>query len=172
MIGSDSDLRQCLPGMEYLENKAMDGIIRNSPTVITCSIHRNTNQVLENLSRLAVLDTDCLIVGAGMANHLSGTADAFLRNSLKNDRMVIIAVAFRHNEEINTRAAVLSITQVPGHQMVYNDYVGEEGFLEACKFAVEGTLPKITIPAKRPARRRHLTAAISEAKRLLEKETK
>jgi phosphoribosylcarboxyaminoimidazole (NCAIR) mutase len=172
MIGSDSDLKQCVPGLEYLETKAMEGVIKNRPKVITCSIHRNTCLVLDHLRRLAKSDVDCIIIGAGMANHLSGTCDAFLRNALKNDRLIVIAVAFKHNDRINTSTAVLSITRVPGHQMVFNNYIGEEGFLAACRFAVEGKLPAIAIPPYRETIHRTLTEAINEAKRLLEKETK
>ena len=50
----------------------------------------------------------------------------------------------------HTEAAILSITEVPGTQVVFKDeegsFVGREGFLRACIAATKGNLPKIVLP--------------------------
>ena len=54
----------------------------------------------------------------------------------------------------HNQAAILSMTEVPGTQVVYKDkngiFFGEVGFLRACKMAVSGELPEIKLPEARP----------------------
>ncbi len=138
MIGSDSDLPQCILGFKYLAIYIAAGIVE-VVIVITNSIHRNTEEVLANLREYKD-QVDFWIVGAGWANHLTGTVDAYLRYTLKNNHIKIVGVAFEDvKNEANTRAAVDSIIRVPGTQVIYPEYFvpGEKGFFQACQHIVE-----------------------------------
>jgi hypothetical protein len=125
--------------------------------VYTMSIHRNTEILLFKLRQELAPVVDVLITGAGWANHLTGTCDAYLRYTLRNDHVVVVGVAFEDaNEDQHTVAAMLSIKAVPGTQVVYRDeqgkqFVGYQGFADACRFAASGQLPVIKLPeAKSP----------------------
>lgn len=169
MIGSDSDLPQCESGFEYLLEAERKGLVKIIK-VITSSIHGNTQGVLNKLLDLYARDAiDAIIVGAGMANHLTGTADAYLRYGLGNNKIVVIGVAFLGKDPAHTRAAQESIIYVPGTQVVFDEYVGATGFRRACEFAAEGELPKIILKEDKPIRERTLIEALAEAKRLLNK---
>jgi len=63
IIGSESDLPQCQEGLEFLVRMAVEGKVEVIE-VITASIHRNTEFVLEKLRSLAG-KIDVLIAGAG-----------------------------------------------------------------------------------------------------------
>ena len=160
MIGSDSDLPQCKEGFEYLARIVESGETEIT-AVITSSIHRNTHAVLRCLEDLRYEDVTALIVGAGCANHLTGTCDAFLRHTLRDRRIVVIGVAFEDKQDqYNTQAAVLSIVKVPGNQVVFDNFVGAEGFLRACQFAVKGELPEIRLKSVEPVVRRTIQEAL------------
>jgi phosphoribosylcarboxyaminoimidazole (NCAIR) mutase len=163
MVGSDSDLGQCADGLEYLYKQyELDNV--DVFVVVTASIHRNTDFVLEYL-RKHHQEIDAMIVGAGWANHLTGTVDAYLRYTLKNDKTVVFGVAFKdENNPENTKAATLSITCVPGTQVVYKDYIGVDGFYMACRDAVEKELPKIKLKDPKPIQTRLLIDALNKAK--------
>ena len=145
----------------------------------TASQHRNTLSVQGILSAYSMMPedqkVDVLIIGASMANHLSGCSDAFLRNTLRDDHIVVIAVAFAGKATIKatileTMAAVYSIKYVPGTQAVFKDYIGIDGFFNACRDALEMELPEIKLlPVKHWVRRTWLEARV-EGKRLLEEE--
>lgn len=173
MIGSDSDLPQCESGFEYLLEAERKGLVKVIK-VITNSIHRNTQGVLDKLLDLYVRDdVDAIIAGAGMANHLTGTIDAYLRYGLDNDKIVVVGVAFLGKDPAHTRVARESIIYVPGTQVVFDEYVGARGFYRACEFAVTGELPKIILKEGKPTKERTLKEALAEAKKLLkEKEVK
>ena len=149
MIGSLSDLPQCIKGLGYLRLLVSRGEVMVVEIIVN-SIHRNTDDVIFNLKRLEQR-VDVLIVGAGWANHLTGMVDAILRYKMRNDHIVVVGVAFDdENDRAHTQAACLSITEVPGHQVRFRGYVGTDGFLGACEFAAKGELPKIKLPeAKR-----------------------
>lgn len=172
MIGSDSDLSQCLAGLEYLK-KAEEAGQCEIVEVITNSIHRNTDETLENLRIYTKhRDVGVWIIGAGWANHLTGIADSYLRYRLKNDKVPVIGVAFDAGDEEKNLAAFLSIEQVPGHQAIFDrqSFFGEEGFLAACKLAVtDGVTKNITIKASKPVEFRSLDEAIDEARKRKEK---
>lgn len=117
------------------------------PVFLIASIHRNTSVVLQQLTAWSKYNyIDVLIAGAGMANHLTGVCDAYLRYTLENNHIVVVGVAFAHENPKNTEAAATSITQVPGTQVVFDNFVGLHGFHRACVFAVEGDLPNIFLP--------------------------
>jgi phosphoribosylcarboxyaminoimidazole (NCAIR) mutase len=155
ITGSKSDLSQCRGGFElikeYMENHPGEIEVLG---VFIRSQHRNTLETQELLRELADMGADVVIVGAGWANHLTGCSDAFLRYTLKNDHLVVIGVAFDGGKEERNKAAVLSITEVPGTQVVFGKdehvYFGAVGFFEACFFAITGELPKIKLPEPRP----------------------
>ncbi len=172
IIGSESDLDQCVEGLEYLNELSEAGKIEISNTIIA-SLHRNTKFVLDTTRVTAEQNIDVLIAGAGWANHLTGTVDAYLRYHLKNNKVVVVGVAFedRSNPD-HTMAAILSITQVPKTQVVFNDYVGAEGFLRACKFAVSGELPKIKSPEPKNITRVSIQKMLENAIKIKEKKEK
>lgn len=167
MIGSDSDLPQCVEGLKFLKQTYKDGKIFDVE-VITASIHRNTDYVLEKLIKISELgDVDAIITGAGWANHLTGVVDAYLRYGIGDKKVCVIGVAFEDEENFtHSQAALLGISEVPGTQVVYRSpvkdrrdqrFFGEKGFLLACKFAVENDLPIIKQPNFRETKHRMLS---------------
>ncbi len=144
-------------------------------SVMINSIHRNTMDTINNLNKLdrwKEYATDVLIAGAGMANHLTGTADAYLRHYLRNDRIKVIGVAFRGKTDEDTMAAILSIEKVPCTQVIFNrEFVGSEGFLKACKLAVEGDIPEIKIPERKQSSIMSIEYALKEIEIINKKET-
>jgi phosphoribosylcarboxyaminoimidazole (NCAIR) mutase len=170
MIGSDSDLSQCENGLKYLLEAEKEGLVE-VVKVITNSIHRNTHSVLDKLFNFHTavgVEIDAIIVGAGMANHLTGTVDAYLRYTLGNKRIIVVGVAFIGKTEAETRVARESIIYVPGTQVVFNEYIGANGFMRACEFAVEGDLPRrIILKEGKPVVERTLEEAIKAAEEKL-----
>lgn len=152
IIGSKSDLTQCHKGLRILSRNQEEVQVVG---VYIRSQHRNTLETQELLRELTKMEVDIAIVGAGWANHLTGCCDAYLRYTLKNNRLVVIGVAFEDKQnERHTNAAILSVTEVPGTQVIFEDdgfpNVGESGFIRACVLAIDGDLPKIKIPEPRP----------------------
>lgn len=171
MIGSDSDLPQCLPGLLFLRETEAKGLAQVI-VVITNSIHRNTEEVLLNLRTLTQTEeqdpfgrVNVWIIGAGCANHLTGTAEAYLRYHMQNDRVPVIGVAFENEDGDKTFAAILSIEAVPGFQGIFdrNRHVGSIGFASACYDAVHGNFPKLKISEPKKTTRRTLEMAIAAA---------
>jgi len=161
IVGSDSDLKgQCKPGLQYLLAQAVESV--SVVGVYTYSAHRNTDELLDLVAELAQDEVDVIIAGAGWANALTGLCDAYLRYYLQDSDVVVIGVAFEDSENIqHAFAAHLSITELPpGNKVAYDKYVGEEGFLRACRFAVEGNMPVITLPEKRPSHQRTIQEAL------------
>lgn len=150
IIGSESDLSQCKKGLKFLKQMVYNGEI-NEVSVITASIHRNTMHILGLIGRLSTINLSSqyvFITGAGWANHLTGMADAYLRYGLNDTKIPVIGVAFEDKENsVHTKTAMLSISEVPGTQVIYRSapnqeqFVGESGFLEACIVAALGELP-------------------------------
>jgi phosphoribosylcarboxyaminoimidazole (NCAIR) mutase len=180
IVGSKSDIKQCRLGLEWLKANG-DKITVNAFHV--ASQHRHTLRVQEILTELANSKNppDAIIVGAGWANHLTGCCDAFLRYKLKDTMIHVIGVAFmdvvqNNQAEINLHenhslAAVLSITCVPGTQVIFKDdngkeFIGEEGLLRACKFAAIGIFPAITLKEPPESLEMSLEKALAEAKKM------
>ena len=154
IVGSKSDLSQCGPGLELLK-EAQESKDVEVVGLYVRSQHRNTLDTQQLLSELVKKEVDVAIVGAGWANHLTGCCDAFLRYTLKNDKLVIVGVAFFDPDNQNhTKAAILSMTEVPGTQVVYKEdgevFIGISGFVSACSFAVYCELPKIELKEPKP----------------------
>ena len=170
IIGSKSDLPQCLDGLQFLQEAfKAGGIELYLGSVLISSIHRATDDTLNQLGSMSAYgDVDVLIAGAGWANHLTGVCDAYLRYGLEDDKIVVIGVAFEDQKyQGHTVAAVSSIVNVPGTQVVYQDdqgiFIGANGFTRACRFAIEGELPEIRIPEPRPQEWLSLAEAIERA---------
>jgi phosphoribosylcarboxyaminoimidazole (NCAIR) mutase len=149
ILGSESDLSQCDKGFKLLSNSETEVV-----GVYIRSQHRNTPSLQQVLAELSQMKIDAIIAGAGWANHLTGCCDAYLRYTLRDDKIVVIGVAFADEKNLrHTQAAVLSMTEVPGTQVVYKDsdkvFVGRDGFFRACKMAIN-ELPKIKLPEPKP----------------------
>jgi len=170
IIGSESDLAQCLGGLILL---------RDHPEITTNifirSQHRNALDLQQLLQEIVQQKYNAIIAGAGWANHLTGCVDAFLRYTLKDTGIPVIGVAFSDkDDDRHTQAAILSITEVPGTQVVFKDeksnFIGSHGFWDACQFAISQELPKIKLPSPKEPRDFSLKQAIEVAKKLLNKE--
>ena len=170
IVGSASDLSQCHRGLMLLKNLMIVSSTSEKIEVSGVYIrsqHRNTLDTQELLRELTQMEVDVAIIGAGWANHLTGCCDAFLRYVLRNDKLVVIGVAFE--DETNpkhTLAATLSISEVPGTQVVYSGidgkFIGSEGFLQACGMAANGELPKIFLPEPKPIQDLSLEKALEK----------
>ena len=170
-IGSESDLAQCVEGLKLLKEAVACGEAEVVDTFKPLSSHRNTDEVLARLESCEEEGIDVLITGAGWANHLTGTVDAYLRYTLGNTTTTVIGVAFVDPDNVDhTQAAMLSISEVPKTQVVFEDgkgqFVGKEGFTRACELAIHGEFPEITIPEPKPARTFTLDEAIERGKTL------
>jgi len=173
IIGSKSDLPQCLVGLRVLENsQKQEEITIMANDVLVSSIHRATRETLDFLTAMSGADQppDIIITGAGMANHLTGMCDAYLRYCLRDTKIVIVGVAFYDRTcQDNNLAARLSISQVPDTQVIYSDdagtFIGSDGFRRACEFAIKGELPVLTLPEPKPQERLRFSEAIAIAER-------
>jgi phosphoribosylcarboxyaminoimidazole (NCAIR) mutase len=158
VVGSESDIRkQFSEGVDVLDEAMDAGLIElYQDCIIVSSIHRMTDDTIALAREFhnVVRQPDAVIIGAGKANHLTGTVDAYLRNTLKNGHVRIIGVAFEGENEEDNRAAIGSITQVPGTQVIYHSFFGADGFADACRFAVKGDLGTISVPDKNYFQRR------------------
>lgn len=176
MIGSDSDLPQCVDGFKILKEAESLGKAQ-VVVVFTNSIHRNRKATLKNLRALTRQNADdkvwveVWVIGAGKANQLTGMCESELRYELRNDVAHVIGVAFRGKTRQSTLAAILSIIEVPGNQVIFDRkrHVGRKGFANACYDAVYADLPEIKLPAPKPTATRTLIAAISAANEMLKK---
>lgn len=169
IVGSESDLKQCLVGLDYLQ-KMEELDCAEVVGVYVSSIHRNTGLTHQLLRTLVKDNVEVVITGAGWANHLSGCCDAWLRYTMRTVDLVVVGVAFEDmdNNIRRTQAAILSISEVPQTQVIYKNeagenFVGEKGFRDACDFAVNGTLPVISLPDTKKIRNFSLQEAITFA---------
>lgn len=175
MIGSENDLPQCLKGFEYFASNAdLVSVLQ----VYVASQHRHTRRVEEILEDLACDPTNqdvIIITAAGWAAHLPGCSDAFLRYTMINDKLVVIGVPLEDKKQTSAgadndhnTAAILSISCVPGTQVIYRDkegiFFGEQGFYRACVYAATGELPKIELKKIPPQLNMTLSEAIELAK--------
>lgn len=169
IVGSDNDIQsQCGAGFGVLIDEVRQGTIEMvEGEVRTMSVHRNHDELgalLKDLhERKAV---DIIIAGAGWAAHLPGMIDAILGYERGNASIHVIGVAFEdRNEPRHTTAAELSISEVPGTRVIYEDadgdnFVGAGGFYRACEFAAMGEFPEISVPKARKSEVRSLLVAI------------
>jgi phosphoribosylcarboxyaminoimidazole (NCAIR) mutase len=146
IVGSESDLSQMYPGLCFLHQESINGTIDWDGVQIG-SIHWNTLNIIEYVRKLGREDVDVIIIGAGAANHLTGTCDAVLRRTDHNTTTHVIGVAFESSSHPKwNETAIRSIVHVPGTCVIFNDFNGMLGFTKACHFAVFGDLPPIELP--------------------------
>jgi phosphoribosylcarboxyaminoimidazole (NCAIR) mutase len=156
MLGSKSDFKQCIDGFKLLklaeERKLIKLVqVRKNKTVNVNSIHRHNRATRKNLRKMIKAGVDVIIAGAGKAAHLPGMLDSDLRYELRNSHVSIIAVAFEGKITKDVLAATLSISEVPKHQMIFTrNHRGANGFLLACKKAIAGDFPEISLPGLIP----------------------
>jgi len=172
ITGSDSDLKQCEPGLDYFLKHFELAEITG---VDTSSQHRhpkNTRYILTEYCRLHLSGTkiDALIIGAGKAAHLPCCSESFLRNEL-GCKIPVIAVAFAGKTEKETTAAILSIEEVPGTKVIFQDetgikFVGADGFYRACVYAATGPLLEVEIEKVVGPVRRSLNEALAMSRKL------
>ncbi|MEK7142667.1 MAG: AIR carboxylase family protein [Patescibacteria group bacterium] len=171
ILGSQSDLPQCHGGFTLLQQACTERKIELVGDVQITSIHRAAEDTLAQVREYHDSNNppDVLIAGAGWAAHLPGILDSYLRYEVADIQIVVVGVAFEDNDNPeHTQAAKLSISEVPGTQVVFGDaagqFVGADGFWRACQFAIDGELPTIILPEPRPPEHLTLEAAISAAK--------
>ncbi|MFZ2192630.1 MAG: hypothetical protein WAV31_00090 [Candidatus Moraniibacteriota bacterium] len=144
MSGSSNDLWQMILMHEFLLEETRKGRIENLGH-FTNSIHRHPKKTRNVLNDL-IGKVDALLVGAGWANQLTGCANALLRNEFEDDYIVVYGFAIEDPENlIHTQTAVRSITELPSSEVVFNNYVGEEGCLRAAMDAAKGIYPVINL---------------------------
>jgi phosphoribosylcarboxyaminoimidazole (NCAIR) mutase len=176
MIGSDSDLPQCLRGFQILKEAEERGDAQ-VVAVFTNSIHRHRKQTFSNLRAITkhtpdqVVWVDRWIIGAGKANQITGMCESELRYVMRNDLVHVIGVAFKGKTRNATLAAILSIAEVPGSQVIFDRkrHVGTKGFANACYDAVYADFPAIKLPVPPPTAVRTLDGAIFAAKEMMKK---
>lgn len=149
IVGSKNDLKQCVRGLDVLATYASQDQIK--VTVHVKSVHRHTERLQYLLRTLSKADeTDVIIAGAGKAAALPGFVDGYLRNYIKDGKIMVLGVAFTGGNDLDNTAAILSITQVPGTQVIYAGQ-GSDGFKNACAMACEkNDFPAIALNAEIP----------------------
>ncbi|NTU99069.1 hypothetical protein HGA64_03630 [Candidatus Falkowbacteria bacterium] len=110
-------------------------------------------RLIEMYEEPIVAKVDRWIIGAGMANHLTGTCDSFLRFGLKVPVPVYGAIfeSASGDEELdreNRQAAILSITKVPGTKVIFDPE--NPTFTNACRLALEQEAPVIELALPKP----------------------
>jgi phosphoribosylcarboxyaminoimidazole (NCAIR) mutase len=161
ILGSVNDLAQCETGLKYLASAPVEVLF-----VKVISAHRNRAKLLEFMTWLVETQAvDAVIVAAGWAAILPGTIEAFLRYERQNTSIRVFGVALEDpDNSIHTKAAILSITQLPGIEVIYDDYVGSQGFYRACRDAVEDNLLAIQLPVAKEPLELTLEAALAMIK--------
>ena len=132
MVGSESDLPQLNEGMEYLRKNAHGKLI-----VLSC--HRNSKELLD-LSGDVSFGYDVVIDAAGEAAQLPGVHKAKLQMYGRED-VAVIGVGLKGKDREADDAARLSIKRLPGQPVELDQngepYFGPEGFVSACRAAVD-----------------------------------
>jgi phosphoribosylcarboxyaminoimidazole (NCAIR) mutase len=148
VVGSKSDLSQCLLGLEQLKGYRSADIADFELNVISC--HRNPQELQDFAERR---DADVFIAGAGWAAALPGILKAQLRKFSKE--IPVIGVAFASDDPKKTLAAQLSITELPGSPVIVDKdgqaFTGPQGFCEACNLAVNAEFLSAKAGAAKPA---------------------
>lgn len=167
VLGSKTDLPQCISGLMYLKEQELAGTIF-VVRVYVMSVHRNLLALMEYLkARHEDGRIDAMIMGAGWAAHLPGMADAILGYIHGNTKVRIVGVGFEDRKNsVHTLAAQLSISEVPATRVIYRDkskkpFIGSTGFLRACEWVVSiRRLPTLKKPKPRPTEDFSLLEAI------------
>lgn len=136
VTGSESDLAQMREGLDFLNAMRHYGYVEANRHVVSC--HRNPQELAQYAA--LVPDDAVIVAGAGLAAALPGVLKAHLM-SLGKGHIPVIGVAFKGKTEHEDLAARLSIEQLPGRPVELDSdgkaYVGAEGFMQACKAALD-----------------------------------
>jgi phosphoribosylcarboxyaminoimidazole (NCAIR) mutase len=172
IVGSDSDLPQCIEGLKYLLGAEERGIVKNHG-VYTLSCHRHGPKLRRALKKFARLPgVKVIVAAAGMAAHLPGICDSELRYAMENVDVYIIGVAMAGKTEIACTAALTSISQVPKTQVIFrrdergSQFFSDHGFFLACVRSVEEELPPLHLPAPVPSHKRTVRGALRKAEQM------
>lgn len=155
-LGSKSDLSQCVEGLKIFRRAIMNGsveIVRvvERGYIIINSIHRHHQTAVINLKKLVAMGVDVIVVGAGKAAQLPGMLESILRYEMRDNHVRIIAVAFKGKTRKSNQAALRSIDEVPGNQMIFTvRHHGRKGFTAAIRKAIKGEFPEIILPKEIP----------------------
>lgn len=143
VVGSESDIPQTISGLTYLDDTADYRV-----SVLSC--HRNPDE-LRRFAKTRLLKANVVLPGAGKAAALPGIIKSELCK-LNHPEIPVIGVAFKGSTEEDNLAAKLSITRLPGQPVELapdgTAYFAEQGFLAACRAAVEHEFLPKTIETK------------------------
>jgi phosphoribosylaminoimidazole-succinocarboxamide synthase len=134
VLGSTSDLPQTFLGRKFLDS--MSGEVRVRLNIISC--HRNPEELRNYVKELP---RNCIVIAAaGKAAALPGMLCSWLQHFGKGD-VPVLGVGLAGDTKNANMAAQLSIQELPGRSVIVTDhglpYFGKQGFLDACKAAVE-----------------------------------
>lgn len=149
VCGSRSDLKHIRDGINALRIAEKRGII-SWGRVDICSTHRNPKELRDNIGMYIRDGVDAIIAVAGKLAALFGDVDAHVRNVLHNGATRVIPVPLKGKDEQASMAALLSVLQVPNHQMIFQ----EEFFhnpTAAFEYAISGDLPTIILEKQKPS---------------------
>jgi phosphoribosylcarboxyaminoimidazole (NCAIR) mutase len=166
IVGSVNDLVQCERGLKYLKRSSKVEV----RFVRVISAHRNREKLFDFLPWLVETQAvDVIIAAAGWAAILPGVIESFLRYEKQDTSIHVFGVALEDpKNSTHTEAAMLSITQLPGIEVIYDNYVGSQGFYRACRDAVEGTLPLIQLAKAKESFEFTLETALATIKQMKE----
>lgn len=147
ILGSESDLGQAMPALEYLKTLEERGLVALFLHVISC--HRNPEALRKYAEKP---DADVIVAAAGKAAALPGVLAAWLRH-FGNHHIPVIGVALEGKTGEANQAARFSITQLPDQPVLLdkNDqpFFGAEGLRDACEMVVTNEfLPAAAGPTK------------------------
>lgn len=144
ICGSESDLPAIIPICKRFLGP-IKAYLNITIHVISC--HRNPHELLEFIQQGNINGYDVIICAGGMALALPGVIDAWLHFCKKT--IPVAGVALGEPDSQALLAAQLSITQLPGQPVIFNEttgqaYTGSDGLFELLERIRIGELP----PAK------------------------
>lgn len=147
ICGSESDLPQVKVARER-DKCAVDAV-----HIMSC--HRNPMGLFEFVRNGGLKEYDVVIGAGSKALALPGIIDAWAYHYKQNVRVAGVALGQPGSEEL--RAAQLSITQLPGQPVVFNEmtgeaYTGVDGLLQLFERIMTGELPPLKPRKEKPVR--------------------
>lgn len=150
VVGSESDLPQVQPAIDWLNGEIAVGKVQPRFHIISC--HRHPEELRRYAEKLHV---DVVVAAAGKAAALPGVLKAWL-NHFGRINIPVIGVGLDGQDEADKLAARLSIEQLPGKPVLLNGegeaYYGPEGMVAACRAAVEHEFLPIKKGPVKPAK--------------------
>lgn len=142
IAGSKNDLiKKGRAAIKYLIDKRDKGAVEIVGIHVS-SCHRQPKSTRELVKKYhEKCNIDFILAIAGKAADLPGFIDAYLRNELYDYRIGVIGVGLPGATLRDTLAAELSITDIPGNQVIY----AGQSILEGCVMACDYPVPEIKI---------------------------